>query len=509
MTSYTGPSQVPGQANYEVISYSSPVGGLNARDPVAKMKPTDALVAENVVCVPSGVNIRKGQTAWLTGVGSMTRSLMPYSGGAAQKIFAGTDNGIYDATTAGAVGAVVSACTNGAWETINFSNAGGVWMIGVNGTDTAKKYNGSAWSDAAITGVTSSAVTNIYAFNKRIFLLKDLSFWYLAVDAIEGAATEFPLGSLFVRGGRLLACAGWTVNSGAGADDFAAFITTEGEIAVYQGTDPSSATTWTKKGIYVVPKPIGKNCLYKLGGELLIITQGGVIPLSKVLNAPAGDQRIAITDNIAPLITAAYASAGTYAGWQLEFLSEENLLLLNIPTSNTGTAIQYVMDTRTRSWSKFTGISGACIRAFNGSLLVGGASAVTRAMYGYNDFGANITMKVKTAFNYFGSLLEKDISLVRPNLTLSGRVSVGLALSPDYRPDEVISVSSIVDTSARFDTARWDLAFWAADPHTEAEWRTVASKMATCFATVLQISCKDITVAWNATDYCFTKGTLL
>ena len=72
-----------------------------------------------------------------------------------------------------------------------------------------------------------------------------LSAWYLPVDSVGGAATEYDLSGIFRLGGYLLAGGTWTMDAGEGVDDYWIAVTSEGEVVVYQGTDPSSANTWT------------------------------------------------------------------------------------------------------------------------------------------------------------------------------------------------------------------------------------------------------------------------
>jgi hypothetical protein len=43
-------------------------------------------------------------------------------------------------------------------------------------------------------------------------------------------------------------------------DDYAAFITSEGQVAVYSGADPASSTTWSLVGVFDIGAPIGRRC---------------------------------------------------------------------------------------------------------------------------------------------------------------------------------------------------------------------------------------------------------
>src|SRR6185436_9262950 len=103
----------------------------------------------------------------------------------------------------------------------------------------------------------------VNVFKGRLFFIPkaSLSFWYLPAGAAGGALAEFDLSGEAVKGGYLMAMATWTRDGGSGVDDFAVFITSEGEAIVYQGTNPNSSTTWAKVGSYTIGKPLGRRCM--------------------------------------------------------------------------------------------------------------------------------------------------------------------------------------------------------------------------------------------------------
>jgi len=265
-------------------SLPAPVGGLNARDSLANMAPTDAVVMENWYPTTTSVDIRKGYQPWSTGYANPVQSLFRYApttGG--YKLFAASGTSFFDATTNGAVGAaVVTGLTNAQWQYTNIVTPGGSFLWAVNGVDNGKLYNGTTWADVSITGVASTAIANVNVFGNRLFLVEKntLNIWYLAVQSIAGAATKFDLSTIFPRGGYLMSMATWSIDAGAGLNDMAVFASSEGEIAIYQGIDPAS---WTKQGVYYVGRPIGRKCLTKMGGDAIYLCQQGVFPLSRAL----------------------------------------------------------------------------------------------------------------------------------------------------------------------------------------------------------------------------------
>jgi hypothetical protein len=478
------------------------------------MAPTDALVLDNFICRPTCVELRKGQQDHVTAVDPTEQvySLLPYRDGGTGKLFAGLDSGIYDVTAAGAMTVPVAACTSGKWESLNAANAGIRYLVLVNGVDLPKFYDGTTWQTAVITGVANpEAFTTISQFKFRIFLTQadSLSFWYLAVNAVQGAATEFPLAPLFTKGGALVAANSWTVDTGIGADDYAVFMTSEGEVAVYKGIDPSNAATWELVGVYSTAKPVGKKCLYKYNGELLLITDSGLISLSKLLQSSAIDRTTSITDKAQGEISNLALLYGSEFGWELVQYSLEDLLILNSPNTQQLTTVQFAMNTITGAWSKFRAMPANCFAEFNGNLYYGSLGKVAQALTGEDDFGANITATAKTSFNYFGmGIRQKHVKMLRPNFYLSKKITVSFALSPNFQVNDYIAQSSTSPNGfSLFDISLWDQAVWSGDTFTDDQWRTVAQKPGYCMATLLQLNDKDLNFQWNSTDYLLAAGS--
>lgn len=496
-------------------SVGAPVGGLNSRDPLSAMSRTDALVLDNFICRPTSVEKRKGQVDFVTGFGGEEKvwALFPYRAAPSDKMFAATDSGIYDVTTTGTVGTKVADSTNGKWESINGSNAGIHYLLAANGTDPVLLYNGTAWANAAITGITPSTITNLSQFKFRVFMCqKDtLSFWYLGVNAVQGAASEFPLAPLFIRGGSLLACGNWTIDSGDGPDDFAAFITTEGELAVYKGTDPSSAVNWGLVGVYQVPRPIGRKCLTKYGGDLLIITEQGLVQMSKVLQSVGIDRQPGLSDKVIGDVQRVASLYKSNFGWSVSTLSAEAILILNVPVIEGAVSQQFVMNTLTGSWSTFSSMNACCFLEMGARLFYGMKGKVVQALTTDSDFGGNMMLSAKMAFNAFGTgLRQKQAKLVRPNFSSSKPLAVGLGIAVNYELSTYRSLTGVApNNSSLFDTATFDSSVWAGADFIDSQWRSVAHKPGYVLALMLRINDKEFTFSWNSTDFLLSLGSAL
>lgn len=513
--------QPPGsrRRNIRTTSIPAPVGGWNARDSIADMDPRDALVMDNWFPSTGSVRIRKGYGQHVTGISGQVESLMPYNApDGTNTLFAAANTAFYDVTSAGAVGAsVVSGLTNNRWQHVNFTNTSGIsYLCCFNGLDKPWYYNGSSWieidsgSSPGITGVTSSDLDNPWIHKRRLWVVEanTLSAWYLPVDAVGGAATEFSLLGLFNRGGYLVAGGTWTIDGGSGLDDYCVFVTSEGEVAVYQGTNPAS--DFTIRGVWSIGEPIGKRCLLKYSGDLLIICKDGVYPLSGALQSSGTNPKASITDKIDGAMSTAAELYSSNFGWELSHFPGANMLMLNVPTTEGDNQEQYAMNTITGSWGRFTGIEANCWAIFNEKPYFGSNAFVGEFWSGFDDNDNNIDADVQQAFSYFGDRGSlKRWSMVRPIISTDGTPSILATLNVDYSDDKATaSLSFTPSTYGLWDTALWDSGIWGAGLVELKSWQTV-NAIGTAAALRLSSASKSIDVRFQACDYVYEAGGVI
>lgn len=502
-----------------VRSSPAPVGGWNARDSLAAMPVKDAVWMENWFPSTSEVTQRKGAEYYLSGVPANVQTLMGYSPplNASKKLFAATPTAIYE-VTGGALSAVLMVISNGYFRYATCTTPAGTFLIAVNGVDTMKMYDGTTWnsitavSPIAITGVLTSSLDSVTLFKRRLWFVErdSMNAWYLPVDQVGGAASKFPVGQLFKEGGRLVAIASWTLDAGDGSDDYLAMVTSEGEVAVYKGTDPSSATTWELVGVYLVGEPVGKKPFVKYGGDLLIITQMGLFPLSKALLSSTINRAQSVSAKIDIIFSMSASAYGGNQGWVGDVLPKENALVINVPTAEGFSSNQLVMNTITNAWCLFTGWDAFCWEVWDEELYFGGAGFVAKAFSGYSDFGENIVSYTKTAFNYFGSPMQKHFKLFRPLISTSGEVSVNLGVDVDFSDiDRSGAIDILNPLTFDWDVGLWDQATWGPDYAIRNEWYSADSYPGSCAALRLRIASKDVRVGWTSTDFVYLPGGVL
>ena len=509
------------QVSY-AVTISAPVGGWNARDALPDMAETDAVYLTNWVPGTSSVIQRYGYTQYSTGLGAQVESIFSYAGGATTKLFGVAGGSIYNCTAGGAVGAAdVTGLSNSRFQYVNVATAGGNFMLCVNGADKLRGYTGSAWyadGDGThdITGVNTANCVGINLHKNRVWLIENntLNAWYLPLSSIGGAATAFPLQGVAKLGGYIMAMGTWTMDAGYGADDMAVFVTSRGEVIVYRGTDPSSASTWSLMGVWHLGAPIGRRCLYKFGGDLLMISQDGVSAMSTALQSERLDQRALLTNKIQKAISEAVTNYGTNYGWQLIAFPKQNQLYLNVPVTQGNLQEQYVMNTITKSWCNFTGWNANVFELYNDNLYFGGSGFIGYAWNGLSDNGAVIQTNGKQAFNYCGDpIAYKRWTMMRPMILSDGSPSVLCSLDVDFQdidPTGALQFSPI--TYASWDgagiTSQWDSAVWGGELSIIRSWQGVHG-LGNCCAPRLKTGSQNIRIEWINTELVMEKGGIL
>ena len=499
------------------MTVAAPIGGWNARDALGAMDPLDAVTLQNFWPGTNSVILRNGYTKHATGLPAEVQTLMAYSSGTSNKLFAVSDGKIYDATSSGAVGAAaVSGLTNSKFQYVNITTPAASYLMAVNGADKLRTFDGSTWhtdGDGApydITNIDTATVSNITLFKNRIWLTTNntLKVWYLPVNSIGGAAVALDMTSIFQLGGYIMAGMTWTLDAGYGVDDYLVFITSNGEALVWRLTDPTTPTGISQIGLYKLGAPIGRRCYTKFGGDLLVITQDGVVPMSGALQSSRLDPRVSITNKIQYAMSSAISTYGANFGWQLLYYPKENQLILNVPISE-GTQQQYVMNNITKSWCNFTGWAANCWELHIDDPYFGGDGYVGLAWNGNTDDTSDIAGFSLQSFQSYGTALQKQCKMIRYHLQTNGSPAVFGNVNVDYNlADESAQLNFSTSIYGLWDSGLWDTAIWGAGLVPSADWQG-ATNIGYTFAPLLKTATQGIQLQWVATDLVFEGGGVL
>lgn len=501
----------------QFVSYQAPVGGWNAYSALADMKPSEAVWLDNWYPNPSYVEIRGGSASHATGMTGTGKTLAVYNGiNGASKMFCSTASGVYDVSSAGAVGASVASRTSGKHQSLMFGDGTNNYLIMCNGVDKPLYYDGSTWlavdgaTSPALTGVTTTKLVSPIAHKGRLmFIEKDtLKFWYLAAGAAGGALTAFDLSGVAQKGGFLVAAESWTVDAGNGPDDRMVFITSEGEVIVYQGTNPSSSATWSLVGVYAISEPLGYNCIFRYGSELMFLTKQGAYPLSTVWNSSGMDFSKAATHKIQSAFNESATTYGSIYGWKAISYPAQSAVLVNVPLAEDGKHYQYVMNTINNSWCRFIGWDAEDFALFNGELYYCQSTKVIKAWTGTSDQGGNIEAYGKPAFSYFGSRgQQKDFKMFRPVLSVNGSISFLIDLDIDFEDNEIIgSATYSITSSGSWDSSSWDEAYWESGLRIVKDWQTPNAWTGYSATGKIKVATNLLNIQWMSSDYVFEVG---
>ena len=498
----------------------APIGGLNDRDSLAEMPPTDAVILENWWVTPSMLVTRPGSQNWVTGFTNPVETLAEYDPPTgASKLFAASNGGIYDCTAGGALPAEsVSGLSNNRWQDAAMTTAAGNFLYLFNGADKPQLFNGATWvsvdgtSTPAITGITDTkAIIQGCVFKNRLWLVEKntLCVWYLPIQSIGGLAVKIDLGAVFERGGSIVGMYTWTLDSGTGSDDMAVFLTSNGEVAVYSGSDPTVSTGFNLIGVYFLGRPMGRRPCVKFGGDLLIICELGLFPLSQGLLTATIDRAAALTDKIQNLISSVISAYSTNFGWEVIPYPNVNALLLNVPAGN-GANYQLIQNTISKAWTKFTGWNANTFIDSKLGFFFADATAVRKAWVGDTDNTSMINSDALQAFSAFGAPAQnKSFTMVKPYIRSDGNPSILYGINGDYNPQDVNGALNYIPSAGMiWGAMSWGSMVWGGSMRQISNYSTVGG-IYKAAALRMKSQNNGSTCEWAATDFLFETGGFL
>lgn len=364
-----------------------------------------------------------------------------------------------------------------------------------------------------VTGTDPRKWVNVNLFKNRLYYVEkdSMTVWYLPVDSLGGEAKPLFFGAIARNGGYIQAMGTWTIDAGQGVDDYAVFATNMGEIIVYNGTDPSDVATWALKGVWQLGYIFARRCFFKFAGDLLLLSQDGLVPLASSLQSSRLDPRVNITDKIYYAISQATAAYAQNFGWQMIYYASQNMLIINVPV--TGGTKQFVMNTISKAWSSFSNLNTTCWELHNDKIYFGGTNKVFSFWDGYDDNGSNINAEVQQAYTYFEDPGQnKRFTLVRPTFqTIDGFPAILAGVNTDFSVQNnlgTISYNPSINTLGKWNTAVWDQDLWGGYTQVTQYWQGVTG-IGYSAGIVMKIASQDIDVRWVSTDYVYERGGIL
>lgn len=396
----------------------------------------------------------------------------------------------FDAQTANfTIGAVVTGATSAATGTIykqqDAGATGTLFLRDVTGNfqdneivagggGSATVNGASIVSTPGVTfpgGLTSADMSFVWTYANRLwFVQKDsLNAYYLPVDQVGGTAVIFPLAGVFAKGGSLMWGAAWSLQQSGqgGLSEQCVFVSTEGEVAVYQGINPGEADGFSRVGVYRIGRPLGDRAFMRGGGDLAIATSVGLVPLSKAIELDITSLNTAtVSYNIADAWSDAISQRGM-DNWQCELWPDQKIAVISPPNLiGADNPVMFVSNTETGAWCRYTNWQGLCLEVFRGQLYFGGPGGkIFAANVGGLDDGEAYTGVVMPLFEDLGSPASTKVAKVARVVT---RSNVAINDQVSWHSDFDLSLPAPPDATTAGNGNTWGTGIWG-----QATWGAV------------------------------------
>lgn len=474
---------VESQQHGQPYTYPAPFRGWVDSDNPAMNQPGGAAVLDNFLPTATGCRLRGGSQA-VSVIGSPVTHLMPYDNGVEQKLFAATETAIKDATDldGSAAPAVVSNLTGGDWSSTTFRTVAGTYLMAVNGRDDPQLFDGTTWqavgpatAPISITGA-AGPFSAVWAFKSRLFFAKGLAVFYLPTGQVGGAMEDLSLSGVFQRGGQIAFGTSWSSDSGAGFGDRCVIVSDQGEIAVYEGDDPSDANAWRLVGRYDVAPVLGRNAHVRVGGDVLIATTDGLLPLSGVVSRdPMALATAAISR---PISRAWHRGVESLAwGWSVTRWPNSGVVLVSRPGRNV-----WGVYAESGAWFRVTGWDAAVSAIHKKRLYFAGADGVVRQgdTTGQDD-GLPIVGRCRWLPEVAPQAGRKVVQLARALFRTTRTIRFGLRfVNSDFGNFPTVPAPwEPMPSGGLWDVAMWDVMTWDSNSNLEMKlavsgWRSMS-----------------------------------
>tara|TARA_R110000823_G_scaffold74802_1_gene171175 strand:- start:437 stop:2440 length:2004 start_codon:yes stop_codon:yes gene_type:complete len=364
----------------------APMQGVNAISPLANMPPDECIFATNILPEDFGCEVRDGYVEWANGwTGGPARTVITFEGNtnAENRLWVANDEGIWEVTVKGTTAPTQvltwpsSANNAGICSYVNYTNDGLDRFVllcdGENGYYVWEQDT-NLWTQGSFSGGAADVtlLDFVMIWKERVWFVQRNSTlaWYLPVAQFSGVPEQFNFGSQFRFGGKLVSLHNWTLDGGAGLDDYLVALSSAGDVIIFQGTDPTDVTTFGLVGSwYVGEVPAGNRVASEFSGELYILSVQGLLPMSQVLNGAGSENPSTyVTNKIAPYLRAVMDDTLTDFGWQIHIHPKQSLLFINSPPRFARGQLAFTLYFGTLAWGTTRGLTKSHTANWNGEI---------------------------------------------------------------------------------------------------------------------------------------------
>lgn len=456
----------------EITLVPAPTGGWNARDPLHAMPENQAIELVNYFPEGSDVQIRGGSSLYWTSPWSTSPAFVKGTWaqpGTAdylillEKTGSGGSDALHlyrilvsDGTTT-EIADASDGLENETYLTTIFR--GYLFGFSEGGYSFSVDPSG-AYADTPFTATPINGV----GYKGHMFLvpLNSATVEYGALTAISGAVTSYDVSPFLSRGGNVLAVGTTTQMQGDLAQELFVLISTVGEILVFQGSNPASAT-WSLVARFFVGQPLGRGCFVYRGSDLHVNTSAGIFSVQGLFRGANADGlyesvadniRLAVSDAADTFLTSYTAGES----WGAVYAPSHKMWIFTGVQPLASTQYQYVQNIITNAWCSFSGIDsnkwvGIGRRVFWGNARSVAATYATLQELGLPNSSGNIdgttpfTASCRQAFNYLGNpSITKHITSVKAFFEITQETGhstatreVKLGADSDFKDEDITS----------------------------------------------------------------------
>jgi len=483
------------------VAIAAPTGGWNARDSLAEMPPNDAIELINIVPNGDSCKTRPGHAAFSSDVSAAHQTLETYHG-ATDMMISGHGGKLVNMTAGGTGVNMGTGFSDNKWYVTEFKNR--MIFCNAHASDGVQDWDGTTLTATSISGATSADLIHCTTFKGRVlYVEKDSqSFWYPGAGSYAGAMTEFDLSQQTTTGGDLLYIIDWTRDGGSGVDDLAVFVFTTGEIIVYAGSDPGSATDWAMLGRFRIGSPLGRRSATQIGGDVIIKTVDGYVPLSAALQEGRYSEQSNFSFKIDPAVKTATQTYKDNFGWESIHWPQASWFLVNVPISTTE-SVQHIRNTTKGAWCKATGLNASCWTVFDDNLYFGSPDGFIYKIAGGSDQGAFIPFTGTMAFNYFGNPHnKKQLTAVEPITNFSYPKYIDSRIHIDHDLKSLPPYDAPPEAaSSDWNVGEWDVASWVVSTPGSKTARKNIVGTGYALALTVRFKSRAQSVTWHATHF--------
>ena len=481
----------------QITRMPAPFKGIDARSPLAAASLDVCIYCYNLVPQDGGLGLRKGyrerQIDLDDGNGISVNTIVPYDGleadGSEDRLFAVTNEGIWDVTTQGGTPTLKATFGNqtkdaGFGPSATFvTDAGDRYLAYADSLNGLFVYDSATDSWAQASGITGPTIENINfvaVHKERIWVIERgaSDAWYLDIAAITGTATKFQFGSKMKNGGALRGLFNWSIDGGAGVDDLLVGVSGSGDVVVYKGTDPGA--DFTIQGVYFIGSlPKGPNFATEDSGELYLLSTYGVVSMTDLLSgvsivsSDAGNT----SARIAGQLRGRMATQSTLNGWAIRTIPSEGGFLISSPTLPGTFPIQYYYNITVAGWGLWRNLDVRSFVTWKDSVVFGDGLLRVLTMDREADNvkvngpappefnGQPIQFSLLTSYSALGAQgVFKRVKYIRPDIVGTAEPAYAVASRFDYTLNEAdLPVTPNNPRNGVWDLDTWDTVVWTSE----------------------------------------------